>query len=65
MNKLNHDLESVFTIEFHNHDGDQVGAIVIERDKGMRFSGNVEESANIFFEHLKTKIDQYVLTNKE
>lgn len=50
-----------FNITFTDTEGNEKGSLIIHPDKPMRFRGEVDESANIFFNHLKKKIDAYVL----
>lgn len=54
-----------FVVEFSDINGDIKGKIIVYPDKPMRFKGNVSESVNIFFNHLKSKIDAYVLGIEE
>jgi len=47
------------TVVFHNRDGETVGTLWF--DGPMRFEGDAEESARVFFEHfLKQLVDDYI-----
>lgn len=49
-----------FNISFKDTENNEVGKLIIEKDKPMRFEGDMEESAETFFKHLKSRIDNYL-----
>lgn len=57
---LNESLKD-FKISFCNYSGKQVGELIIPQEGGLRFHGDIEESANIFFNYLKNMIDAYIV----
>lgn len=63
-NKQTVENPDTFSVVFHNHEGNEAGKLIIRPNKPIRFEGDVEESAEMFFEHLKEKIDHYILDNK-
>lgn len=47
-------------ITFHNEKGKEVGRLEFG-EKGMKFTGNADESAKVFFDHfLKGYVDDYI-----
>lgn len=58
-NKINSDIDT-FNIKFENVDGEEVGKLIIERGKSMKFEGDMDESADLFFQHVKDRIDAYL-----
>ena len=44
-------VQAVNTIQFGDEDGHFVGTLIFDKE-GIRFEGDVDESAKIFFEHL-------------
>lgn len=50
-----------FVIKFENTEGETVGKIIIDKDEPMKFEGDLDESAQRLFEHLKPRIDNYIV----
>lgn len=59
-------MPKTFKIEFKNTSKETVGALYIEgNDSPIKFYGDVDQSARLFFNHIKKKIEEYVETEKE
>lgn len=50
-----------YNVVFKDVNGDEVGRLVIEPNEPVKFEGEVEESAEIFFEHLKERLEKFLL----
>lgn len=57
---LNFSIQDNFNIMFHNEKGDVVGKVFIENDV-MKFEGEAEESAKVFFDHV---VKQHLTKNQ-
>lgn len=50
-----------YNVVFKDSEGEEVGRLVIEPNKPIKFEGEVEESAEIFFNHLKERLEEFLL----
>lgn len=47
-------------ITFYNDDGSKAGELWYDKDKGLCFDGDMDQSATLLCEQLKLHIDRYI-----